>query len=127
MKQMYYRLKNKKDVELFVSSMLEEPKYHLIVDRLMELAELLDSNYGEYRGESDMGGYILYFPDKDCYDTMILELEEYYHIDPNCYEYQDELSDRADQDTFAFCEDLYLLSSDDALVFVYPKEVNANG
>lgn len=126
MQKMYYRLKNKLDVDLFVSSVLTDEKYHLVVERLNELVEILDSNYGAERGVNDMGGYILYFPDKSCYDAMISKLENFYHIDSSCYEYRDELSDDTNKETVAFCEDLYLISSDDALVFVYPKEVIAN-
>lgn len=121
--KMYFRLKNKMDVELLVNSMLTDPKYQLLKNRLYEISDILDFNYGEYRGETDMGGYILYFPDKASYKAMIPKLEEFYHIDKDCYEYEDTYSE---PDNYAFCEDLYLLSSDDALVFVYPKEVLAN-
>ena len=118
---MYLRLKNKPDLEGF-RVLFEEHGKKFLYEKMMEDIEVLDTTYGIGRGSYSMGGYLLYFPTENDYKASIDVLAEVYHFDPWIYEFDDLLWE--EQDTgCVWKRRLYMLSSDDALVMIYPKMI----
>lgn len=89
-----------------------------------ELIAVLDGAYGSCRGAFDMGGYILFFGDIQTYENHISKIMEFYHLDKDLYEYSKQIEGTADS-TIQWREELYLLSSDDSLVLIYPEAAEA--
>jgi len=119
---MYLRLKNKPDLEGF-SELFEEHGKKPLYEKMMEDIEVLDAAYGVGRQAYSMGGYLLYFPTEKDYQESLSTLAEVYHFDPWIYEFDDLLWE--EQSTG--CEwkrRLYMLSSDDALLMIYPESVS---
>ena len=119
---MYQRIKNRLDAKLLLKEMREQGKNIYVGDRILELAGVLDDSYGAERKSNDMGGYILYFPDIQTYENTIAEIWKFYHIEPTMYEYKEHIGEREFLHV-QWIEKLFLLSSDDSLVLVYPQEV----
>lgn len=118
---MYRRIKNKLDAKFLLAEMRAQGKNVFVGDRILELAGVLDDAYGENRKAHDMGGYILYFPDVQTYEDTVVDIWEFYNIEPTLYEYMEYIGDSEFSD-IQWVEKLFLLSSDDSLVLVYPKE-----
>lgn len=117
---MYLRIKNKLDVEI-IRDFLESEKVGLaVVSRMDELVSMLDGVYGGCRGSSDMGGYILLFTDAETYRKHISRIIEFYHLEKDLFEYSEQIAGTG-KDGSVWKEELYLLSSDDALVLIHPK------
>ncbi|MBR1741562.1 MAG: hypothetical protein IJ733_06760 [Lachnospiraceae bacterium] len=119
---MYYILQNRLDADNFVTTFWSDEKHRTLADRLYELIETLDGAYDSHRKSFEMGGYVLIFPDYADYKKDIAKIEEYYKINPSLYEYRDIIGEGRQPDGKKYREDLYLLSSDDSLVFIYPGE-----
>lgn len=114
---MYYRIKNWLDARAVALWIEREHMDSIVGDRIQEIAETLDSAYGgATRPAFSNGGYVLFFPTRAIYDELIVPLEELYHIVPEQKEYLDYIGKDG-----LWCEELYLFT-EDALVFVYPKE-----
>lgn len=90
----------------------------MVINRMGEVIKTLDDNYGAERSCFDYGGYILYFPNEQTYQENISDIFSFYHINADDYEYSDTISRIKGQE---WHETLYLLSSDDGLVLVYPQ------
>lgn len=112
---MYQRIKNKSDLEIMKKSLKAEKVEDAVLKRIEELVEVLDREYGCCRGSSDMGGYVLLFTDRETYENHISKL---YHLSETLPEYTERIS--GTEDGRKWQEELYLLSSDDALVLVCP-------
>lgn len=117
---MYYRIKNRLDAKFLLEDMRESEKDVLIAGRIMELAGMIDDAYGAGRKAHDMGGYILYFPDTETYERTIVDIWEFYHIEPRQFEYAEYIGETEPSD-IQWVEKLFQLSSDDSLVLVYPQ------
>ena len=117
---MYQRIKNKLDLEIVKESLKTEKVEDAVLKRIRELVEVLDRDdaYGAGRKAYDMGGYVLLFTERETYECYISKLMECYHLEKNLSEYTERIS--GTEDGRAWQEELYLLSSDDALVLVYP-------
>lgn len=115
---MYQRIKNKTDLEIMKKSLKAEKLEDAVLKRIEELVEVLDREYGCRRGSSDMGGYVLLFTDRETYENHISKLLECYHLAETLPEYTERIS--GTEDGRKWQEELYLLSSDDALVLVCP-------
>ena len=63
-----------------------------------------------------MGGYILLFQTASEFATILPILSQEYHFDTDLYEYDDPIEGTC------WNSRLYLISSDDALMMVYPAE-----
>lgn len=111
---MYLRIKNELDVELLKNVQQLIKMDNTVISRISEIIKTLDDAYGMYRNSHSMGGYILLFTEKNEYQKNKERISAYYNIDTEAYEYSDDLGN-------GWCEDLYLLSSDDALVMLYQK------
>lgn len=118
---MYQRIKNRLDAKFLLADMREQGKDVFVGDRILELAGVLDDAYGGNRKAHDMGGYILYFPDAQTYENTVVDIWEFYNIEPTLYEYMEYIGESESSD-IQWVEKLFLLSSDDSLVLVYPQE-----
>lgn len=121
---MFFRIKNSLD-----SSALAEDircSDSLLMDRINEITETLDSNYSGQRSSRDYGGYILFFPTKEGYDSLIEKILRYYNLDFSLSEYEEIIGERAIGNT-EWHEQMWLLSSDDALICIHPEEVRKRG
>lgn len=118
---MYLRIKNRLDAKFLLEEMKERGKDAFVGERILELAGTLDDAYGAGRGAHDMGGYILYFPDARTYEDTAVDIWEFYNIEPAMYEYMECIGESCSCG-IRWVEKLFLLSSDDSLVLVYPQE-----
>lgn len=118
---MYQRIKNRLDAKFLLADMRAQDKNVFVGDRILELAGVLDDAYGGNRKAHDMGGYILYFPDTQTYEDTVVDIWEFYNIEPTLYEYMEYIGESESSD-IQWVEKLFLLSSDDSLVLVYPQE-----
>lgn len=116
---MYQRIKNKMDAEIIRENLKAERMNEAVMNRIDKIVDVLDMEYGGCRGSSDMGGYILLFTDVQTYENNIARIMEFYHLDKDLYEYSNQLNGEGD-DTAQWKEELYLMSSDDALVMIHP-------
>lgn len=121
---MYQRIKNKLDVEIIKDFLESKQTDQNVVRRMEELTDILDGAYGGSRGAFDMGGYILFFGDIQIYEKHISKIMEYYHLDKDLAEYSNTIEGTAGS-TIQWREELYLLSSDDSLVLIYPEATEA--
>lgn len=118
---MYYRIKNKFDMEI-IRDFLESEKVDLtVVSHINDLVSILDGVYGECRGSYDMGGYILLFTDTETYRRHISKIMEFYHLKKDLFEYSEQIVSM-DDGVMEWQEELFLLSSEDSLVLIYPKD-----
>jgi hypothetical protein len=67
-----------------------------------------------------MGGFVLYFPTEEVYETYINKIFDFYNIVPDRYEYKDSVGEDTEQTGKLFQEVLYMVGSDDAIVLVHP-------
>lgn len=118
---MYQRILNRLDAEILAEELEEKGTDKAVISRLKELVMILDRNYGLYRGTADMGGYILFFEDIQTYRNYFERIVDFYHIDKKLYEYSECITD-GQQSGIEWHEELYLLSAEDALVFIHPCE-----
>ncbi len=118
---MYQRIKNRLDAKFLLKEMREQGKDVFVGDRILELAGTLDGAYGATRRAHDMGGYILYFPDAQAYEDTAVDIWEFYNLEPTMYEYAEYIGESEYNET-QWIEKLFLLSSDDSLVLIYPQE-----
>lgn len=121
---MYQRIKNKLDMEIIKDFLESEQTNQNVVRRMEELTDILDGAYGGSRGAFDMGGYILFFGDIQTYGNHIAKIMAFYHLDGNLAEYSNTIEGTAGS-TIQWREELYLLSSDDSLVLIYPETAEA--
>ena len=119
---MYQRIKNRLDAKVLFAEMRTQGKNVFVGERILELVGVLDDAYGARRNSKDMGGYVLYFPDVETYENSIEDISEFYNIEPELYEYIEEIEERKSE-SIQWIEKLFLLSSDDSLVLIYPQEV----
>lgn len=89
-----------------------------VADRIAEITGVLDDAYGGQRKSTDMGGYILFFPDEDCYKDNINEILEHHHLAEQPNEYKEIIHTSGNTEWW---EELYLQSSDDSLTLIYPQ------
>lgn len=113
---MYYRIKNWLDARAVAVKMERDDMDGTVADRIREIAETLDSNYGALRSVHADGGYILFFPTREIYEELIEPLEELYNLEAGKREYLDYIGRDG-----LWCEELYLFT-EEALVLIYPKE-----
>lgn len=118
---MYQRIMNRLDAELFAEDLQKGNIDSIVAERIMELAGILDDRYGVCRGSADMGGYLLFFHTSTDYERCLPHILAFYHLDGELFEYSEQINENTDTGV-EWWEELYLLSSEDALVLVYPKD-----
>lgn len=111
---MYLRIKNKFDLTLLTMEQEKVGIDSVILNRLAEIIETLDGAYGMCRNAHSMGGYVFLFTEINDYQKYRELISDYYGIDMKLCEYSDDLGN-------GWCEELYLLSSDDSIVMLYRK------
>lgn len=117
---MYHRIMNKLDAEMFSEELQEKKVDRIVIERIRELAGMLDDRYGVRRGSADMGGYILFFHNSRDYGKCVPHILQFYHMDRELFEYSEQINENSVSGV-EWWEELYLLSSDDALVLIHPK------
>lgn len=120
-----YRLKTTLDCELLFMEQELTSEQNILKERMLEILETLDDAYGKNRSSHDFGGYILFFPTEDNYKRQIAQILKFYNLDKNLCEYREKIGEKAYSDT-EWWEELFLLSSDDSLLLIYPKETRQN-
>ncbi len=90
---MYQRIMNEIDADILAEELEEKGADKAVISRLKELATILDRNYGQYRGNADMGGYILFFEDIGTYQKYFERIIGFYHVDRDLYEYEEDIAD----------------------------------
>ena len=120
---MYYRLKNRLDYESLLEDIKENDSLQVVSDRVREIIETLDDNYGAHRNSKAMGGYLLLFQSEDNYEELKTPILSFYRLDDTDYEY----SEIAVTDSgIEWWEELFMLSSDDAIVIMHPRSKESN-
>ena len=66
-------------------------------------------------------GYILLFTDTETYRRHISKIMEFYHLKKDLFEYSEQIVSM-DDGVMEWQEELFLLSSEDSLVLIYPKD-----
>ena len=115
---MYYRIKNKFEVDFLNNIASSKNIPAIVLERMNEITDILDTNYGTTRSSTAIGGYILFFPTKEDYINFAPVIYENYNIDSSLYEYDDVL---VSTENMSWKERLFLQSSDDSLVFIYSE------
>ena len=119
-KKMYYRLKNRLDFESLQEDIGEDNSLKIVSDRIEEIIDTLDDNYGAHRNSRDMGGYLLLFQSEENYEELKMQILSFYQLDINDYEYSETLIEDKEYNV-EWWEELYMLSSDDAIVIMHPR------
>ena len=119
-KKMYYRLMNRLDYESLQEDMREDNPLKKVSDRIEEIIDTLDDNYGAQRNSKAMGGYLLLFQSEENYEELKMQILSFYQLDINDYEYSETLIEDKEYNV-EWWEELYMLSSDDAIVIMHPR------
>lgn len=114
---MFVRLKNVLDYDVMKNDLSKDINCTKVMDRLREALQVLDDSYGADRSSRDMGGYVFLFTDNDTYERNIKSMLENHHTTIDMYEYSDTICNEAGQ---KWQEELYLISSDDAILVIHP-------
>lgn len=116
---MYYMVKNKPDAEKAAALLQKRSGGSIVTERIKEVVGILDSAYGVNRMLSDYGGIVLAFPTRKDFDAGVKKVFSIFHLDGSMMEYREH--------TGGWAEELYMLSSDNALVFMYPCAAEQSG
>lgn len=116
---MYRRIKNELDMTLLEDELRTLGVDNIVLDRMREIIFTLDDAYKTNRGSRDMGGYIFFFDNEENYKNALPQILEFHNLRMEDYEYSEIINNNIEQG--AWWEELYLLSSDDAIVLVHPK------
>ena len=119
-KKMYYRLMNRLDYESLQEDMREDNPLKKVSDRIEEIIDTLDDNYGAQRNSKAMGGYLLLFQSEENYEELKMQILSFYQLDIKDYEYSETLIEDKEYNV-EWWEELYMLSSDDAIVIMHPR------
>ena len=131
---MYFKIVNKFDAEMlkmaveegFVRDIENKPEQYkkaceLSVQSLLEQVLRLDKYYDARRQpDNDLGGYAYFLPTLEDVSNFFGKIKEWHGITNLPSEYDDVVAEMEDEDT-EFVEQLFIPSSDFALVFTYPR------
>lgn len=125
----YFRIMNQLDGKMLCEDVLNNIKNESVrnklTERIFEITNTLDDNYGDDRNSDSMGGYILFFEETESYEKWIDNIFELYHISSNLAEYHDTIVTTEENET-VWNEILFMLSSDDGLIIIYPEKRGEN-
>lgn len=125
----YFRIMNQLDGKMLCEDVLNNIKNESVrnklTERIFEITNTLDDNYGDYRNSYSMGGYILFFEETESYEKWIDNIFELYHISSDLAEYHDTIVTTEENET-VWDEILFMLSSDDGLIIIYPEKRGEN-
>ena len=117
---MFRKIQNELDIHLLEDEMKNCGVEEIVIDRIKEIVLTLDDAYGATRGSRGMGGYILFFGKDEFFNESFPKVLQFYHLKADNCEYSEKINNNTSR--IEWWEDLYMLSSDDALVLVHPKE-----
>lgn len=125
----YFRIMNQLDGKMLCEDVLNNIKNESVrnklTERIFEITNTLDDNYGDDRNSYSMGGYILFFEETESYEKWIDNIFELYHISSDLAEYHDTIVTTEENET-VWNEILFMLSSDDGLIIIYPEKRGEN-
>lgn len=125
----YFRIMNQLDGKMLCEDVLNNIKNESVrnklTERIFEITNTLDDNYGDDRNSYSMGGYILFFEETESYEKWIDNIFELYHISSDLAEYHDTIVTTEENET-VWDEILFMLSSDDGLIIIYPEKRGEN-
>lgn len=125
----YFRIMNQLDGKMLCEDVLNNIKNasvrNKLTERIFEITNTLDDNYGDDRNSYSMGGYILFFEETESYEKWIDNIFELYHISSDLAEYHDTIVTTEENET-VWNEILFMLSSDDGLIIIYPEKRGEN-
>ena len=117
---MFLRLKNVLDLDVIKDDLKTMINDNKIIERTREVLQILDDSYGVDRTSKDMGGYVYLFNNSHTYDCNIGRLMLACNMDKDMYEYSDTINVSNGQ---RWQEELYLLSAEDSITVIHPKEI----
>lgn len=89
-----------------------------ILDLILERVQVFDESYGAERNlEEDLGGYCAVFPTAADWKEEYQKVLDKYRMDKELYEYQEQIDCGAE----TWIEELFILSSDYAVIMIYPE------
>ena len=129
---MYYKVVNGFDADMLLKAAEEEFVFELknksveyregaklAIQSLREQVVRIDSFYSETRSaDSDLGGYAYFLPTCEDVEQFFKSIKEWHHITELPSEFTDVV---AETEAVEFVEELFLPSSDFAIVCTYPR------
>ncbi len=125
---MYLRIMNRLDVSCMGETIKREIKNphvsEAVFERVSHSIAVLDDAYGKERKAFDMGGFVFLLTDTHDSEYMRSQILDCYALSEENSEYTEEICKGAGQEVWQ--EEMYLRSSDDAVVIIYVKETEGN-
>lgn len=118
---MYYRIKNSMDVAALLPELQDNKDDQIVGERVKEIIERLADAYGDERNSYAMGGYVLFFPTEENYQKWHSHIISFLCLDHENYEYSEIVNENM-VETTEWWEELYLISSEDAIVMIHPRK-----
>lgn len=129
---MYYKVVNGFDADMLLKAAEEEfvfelknesveyrERAKLAIQSLREQVVRLDLYYNERRrADTDLGGYAYFLPTCEDVERFLKSIKEWHHITELPSEFTDVV---AETEAVEFVEELFLPSSDFAIVCTYPR------
>lgn len=104
-----------------IHKVIDNPKIsEVIYNRICHSISILDNAYGERREAFAMGGFVFLLTDIRNAKYMRREILDCYALSEENSEYTEEIC--REKDNTIWQEELYLRSSDDAIVIIYVKK-----
>lgn len=125
---MYLRIMNQLDVSCMgetIKKEIENPHVsETVFERVSHAVTVLDDAYGKGRKAFDMGGFVFLLTDTHDSKRMKSQILDCYALSEENNEYTEEICKGTGQEVWQ--EEMYLRSSDDAVVIIYVKETEDN-
>jgi hypothetical protein len=116
-----YFLENLQNFEQWFGGQEQTSEKNIVFHRIKEILEMLEEAYGTENRQYE-GGKIVFFTDEKAYQQEIDSLLHRQHINPEWNEYSEIIGEQA-FDGVEWWEEMYLVSSENALVIIHPKSV----
>lgn len=91
----------------------------VVMNKIENIVQSLDTCYGSARSASDMGGNVFVLTDDSVSMQQYEDILQSYHILKDAEEYSDII---CREDNKEWLCDLYMIGSDDAIVIIYVRE-----
>lgn len=120
---MYARIVNELDYKWLIATICNEISIkevsNAVVKRIESVVQSLDTYYGKSRTSYDMGGNLFFLSDIGLIAQQYKDILECYNLSENMREYSEVIGCEEKREWIC---DLYMLSSDDAIVIIYVRE-----
>ena len=116
---MYFRLKNKLDLEILEPELKSLVSSDIVIDRVNDVLDIYDTSYMPNRTPNDMGGYVLLFTDEQQYKDSIQKIYDLHNIDSDSFEYSDVI---VKDNRNVWKEELFLYATETSIVIIHPVQ-----